>query len=114
MANYSGVSHPWSGSTPRTTPVGYYNGDQQGGGADMANGYGLYDMAGNIWEWCWDRHQSNPSGDNNPTGPDTGSSRLLRGGSWGTTATDLRCAYRFNYSPSSTYIFYGFRCARGL
>ncbi|MCX8511362.1 MAG: SUMF1/EgtB/PvdO family nonheme iron enzyme, partial [Chthoniobacteraceae bacterium] len=46
------------------------------------NGYGLYDMAGNVWEWCWDRHDSERLGVDDPRGSETGVCRVNRGGSW--------------------------------
>lgn len=113
-ANYSGVSHPWSAGSPSTTPVGYYNGDQSVPGVDMANGFGLYDMAGNIWEWCWDRYISEPAGESDPHGPDSGSSRLLRGGAWYLSTSGLRCSSRYSNSPGNSDYGRGFRCVRGL
>jgi formylglycine-generating enzyme required for sulfatase activity len=83
MANYRNSGDPFE-AVPiwfSTTPVGYYDGGQIPPGVDMANGYGLYDTAGNVWEWCWDWfgvYSSSPA--NNPTGPDTGSGRVDRGG----------------------------------
>ena len=67
------------------------------------NGYGLFDMAGNVWEWCQDWYDSNHD------------SRVLRGGSWFDDPSDLRAAFR-NYlsSPTNTINFYGFRCVSGL
>lgn len=112
-ANYSGATHPWSGSTPRTTRVGYYNGGQSVPGTDMANGYGLYDMAGNVWEWCWDWHGM-LSGASDPRGPSSGSYRVLRGCSWDNAGTDARVAYRVSGTPSDDNNRSGFRCARGL
>ncbi|MEQ1861016.1 MAG: SUMF1/EgtB/PvdO family nonheme iron enzyme [Chthoniobacteraceae bacterium] len=120
QANYSGSGDALEGQFPETTPVGYYDGNQTPTGVDMANGYGLYDMAGNVWEWVWDRYDPNYYSDvtanNNPRGPAMGTKRVLRGGAWGHTATDLRCAYRlYNYSPATTNSAgFGFRCARGL
>ena len=80
------------------------------------NGYGLYDMAGNVWEWVADWYLGNYysiSPQNNSTGPDTGSRRVLRGGAWH-HPDFLRCAGRsYNY-PSYTYFNVGFRCAQDL
>lgn len=83
FGNYDYSSDPWEGSyygDVETTPVGYYNGDQIPTGIDMANGFGLYDMFGNVGEWCWDREFSNwysqdESQDDNSKGPDGGLGR---------------------------------------
>lgn len=114
QANYSSSGDPFGA----TSPVGYYNGAQVPAGVDMANGYGLYDTSGNVWERCWDWYGSTYYGDstadNNPHGPTAGSSRVLRGGAYSGSPTNLRCALRFPSGPASFNGDVGFRCARGL
>jgi len=92
------------GVDPYTSPVGYFS----------RNDYGLYDMSGNVWEWCndwWSSAYYSSSPYSNPRGPTSGSYRVRRGGAWSGTADGCRSAYRhFNYPDSRDY-YYGFRLA---
>ena len=83
------------------------------------NAWGLYDMLGNVWEWCedhWHESYSGAPGDGRAwldTDASSAADRVIRGGSWGGTARDVRSAYRRGYEPQSRSGGLGFRCARG-
>ena len=84
-------------------------------GSFKANGFGLYDMHGNVWEWCadwfdYDYYGQSPPED--PVGPDSGTSRVLRGGSWVGWPYEYRSADRGGGMPVSRTCFVGFRAAR--
>ena len=83
-------------------------------GKKQANALGLYDMSGNVWEWCWDCYSSSgyPSGTEDPAGPDAGSNRVFRGGGWGFSASFCAVSARNNNSPCNRNYNYGFRLVR--
>jgi formylglycine-generating enzyme required for sulfatase activity len=92
------------GGFPYSSPVGSF----------APNGYGLYDMAGNMGEWCWDRHGSYTAGSQtDPRGAVSGSARVDRGGGWIGNASGCRAAIRWGDDPSDPYDNgMGFRLAR--
>jgi len=126
----SGLRFPW-GNLIHTNQARYtYNssysydlgpsnspaGPSQVGSFDV-NGYGLYDMAGNLYEWCWDWYGT-PYGQPSTTNPTGAGSeldvRVFRGGLWGGNANVARCAYRGVVIPGYANPVLGFRCVKGL
>ena len=82
-------------------------------GKKKANGLGIYDMSGNVFEWCWDWYGDYENGtQTDPVGAAAGDVRMLRGGCWNSNASFTRSASRINYPPDYSYNFVGFRLVR--
>ncbi|NLH16581.1 MAG: formylglycine-generating enzyme family protein, partial [Phycisphaerae bacterium] len=120
--------HPlWMDPDPSSSPVGFFDGmlkyktlynwyDSVTSYQTIsgANDFGLYDMAGNVMEWCHDRYDGYSSGpQDNPTGPTTGSQRVCRGGSWFNDASECRVAFRAGLAPDLCSLVCGFRLVLG-
>ena len=90
-ANYYGTGDKdqWAGTTARV-------------GSFLPNGYGLYDMSGNVWEWCQDWYDEGKE------------YRVCRGGSWANSLLSQRVGYRVNDVPTAINYYVGFRCVSGL
>jgi formylglycine-generating enzyme required for sulfatase activity len=98
-------SYAWYASNSNSTTHGV--------GQKLPNPWGLYDIVGDVWQWCWDWYGTYPSGtQTNPTGPSSGTCRVGRGGSWGDSSGYLASAFRGDDSPSRGDYCIGFRvCA---
>jgi len=113
--SHSGVSP----LDPALDRAGWYGGNSGSTthpvGEKKPNAFGLYDMHGNVWEWCWDRwdnnyYASSPAED--PRGPASGSFRVLRGGGWFSIARSCRSAYRSYNNPYFRNYYNGVRLVR--
>ena len=115
----AGTSYQYAGSD-KLKEVGWYSLNSHEGtknvGLKRPNDFGLYDMSGNVYEWCHDRVSEAYYQEclqmgvvENPRGPKQGRSRVLRGGRWGLSASNCRVSYRVDYHPSRRWRAYGFR-----
>jgi formylglycine-generating enzyme required for sulfatase activity len=97
------TQYAWIGKNSHSHPVGQLT----------ANAFGLFDMHGNICEWCWDWHEAYaPSAVSDPLGPESGPHRLLRGATFNGLPSFARSANRHWLRPTFQYVFFGFRVAR--
>ena len=117
----SGKMYPWGDAEPDCTLANYNSNyclnDTSEVESYPANGYGLYDMAGNVFEWVndwWDRDYYSVSPTNNPQGPASGTYRVVRDASFTHVPGDPRVALRWNGTPDHGSYTRGFRCARSL
>lgn len=102
------AQHAWfeGNSRAATHPVG----------TRTANAWGVYDMQGNVWEWCSDWFTDEPAagGATDPTGPASGTNKVLRGGSYGGAVGSCRCANRFSFDPNERFVASGVRVVMDL
>jgi len=111
----------WGDASPSSQQANFHNSGYHdtisvGTYPGSVSPYGALDMAGNVWEWTFDWFQSayyDVSPHENPIGPATGSTRVMRGGSWHNSADGVRTVARASIKPEDTFNTLGFRCAQG-
>ncbi|MCH9613642.1 MAG: Serine/threonine-protein kinase Pkn1 [Chlamydiia bacterium] len=109
------VTYP-TGNEIDNSEANYFNSDTSDVMSYPPNGYGLYDMVGNVYEWCsdwynYDYYEVSNQEPENPQGPHQGVYRVLRGGCWKSLTEDLRCSHRHRNNPATVNSTYGFRCS---
>lgn len=121
VACCGGLENPTypSGEDIEKTEANFFSADTTPVMSYPANGYGLYDMAGNVYEWCLDWYEYNyyeysSQEPDFPKGPIQGVYRVLRGGCWKSLKEDLRCSKRHRNNPGAANGTYGFRCAQDV
>jgi len=118
-----GRLYPWGNDPPTPRHANYGKTGLHNYGAlapvgtleDGNSPYGIYDMAGNVWEWVsdwYDHDYYKNSPQQNPTGPSSGESKVLRGGSWDSDPQHLRSALRYFHRSAHRHKDYGFRCVK--
>jgi len=118
-ARSGGKKEEWAGTSNESSLGNYAWYDANSGdkthpvARKQPNGLGLFDMSGNVSEWCQDWFDIYPAGSvTDPSGPSSGSSRVYRGGTWGHLAWTARAAYRSSDDPGATFNSLGFRLLR--
>jgi formylglycine-generating enzyme required for sulfatase activity len=98
----SGAQANYEGKVGKTTALGSF----------APNAWGLFDMHGSVWEWCWDWYAPFDTEEvQDPAGPAAGTARVVRGGSWRDRSRDCRAANRGRSAPADRYDYVGFRAA---
>ncbi len=116
-----GREYPWGNfwydKRCNSVEAGYNKVIQVGSFSKGASPYGIYDMAGNVWEWCLDTYSVGyykNSAEDNPAGPKAGDDKVLRGGSWGYDKVNSRSSNRFWDDKGTRNRHFGFRCVKDV
>jgi len=110
-----GNEYPWGNTEPNNTTANFDNligSTSKSGSFEKGQSlYGLLDMAGNVYQWCKDGYGTGPRAESNPAGPESGTERVIKGGSFIESMESLRSANRDRYEPGYSSFLFGFRCA---